>query len=128
MSTRSRHGFRNADWRSPMASSGTTTFNLTVDDIIRRAYNRFGQTSPSGYKMRQGLVALNLILQDIGNRNVLLFTTGRAEFQTHQGVTGYVLPANTIDVQDVMISDGYLEIPLVPFSQGEYQRLPLKAM
>jgi hypothetical protein len=111
-----------------MTSSGTTTFNMPIDDIIRRAYSRFGQTSPSGYDMRQAMTALNLILQDLANRNVLLFTTERAEFTTASGAASYVLPQDTIDVQDVMSSDGYLEIPLMPFSQGEYQRLPLKTM
>jgi hypothetical protein len=50
-----------------MTSSGTTTFNMPIDDIIRRAYSRFGQTSPSGYDMRQAMTALNLILQDLAS-------------------------------------------------------------
>lgn len=111
-----------------MASSGTTGFNLTIDDIIRRAYSRIGQNSPSGYDMRQGRLALNLILVDIQNRSVLLFATKRDSFPTVIGTPEYTLPADTIDVQDVMCGDADLEIPLTAYGQGEYQRLPIKQM
>ena len=111
-----------------MTSSGTTTFTLQVDDIIRRAYSRLGQNSPSGYDMRQARVALNLLLQEIGSRTVLLFATEQAEFATVPGTGAYTLPPDTVDVQDVMCIEGTLAIPMTAYSQSDYQRLPFKTM
>lgn len=111
-----------------MASSGTTTFNLQADDLIRRAYSRLGQNSPSGYDMRQARDALNLLLQEIGSRTVLLFATESASFNTVASVASYTLPPDTVDVQDVMCADGDLQIPMTPYSQADYQRLPIKNM
>ena len=111
-----------------MTSSGTTSFNLAIDDVIRRAYSRLGQNTPSGYDMRQARLALNLILADMGNRTVLLFATTRATLDTTIGVSDYQLPDDTVDVQDVMCGDVNLEIPMNAYGQGEYQRLPIKNM
>ena len=111
-----------------MTSSGTTAFTLQADDIIRRCYSRLGQNSPSGYDMRQARVALNLLLQEIGSRTVLLFATEQASFVTEIGTAAYTLPEDAVDVQDVMCIEGDLEIPMTAYSQSDYQRLPLKSM
>lgn len=111
-----------------MTSSGTTEFTLQADDIIRRSYSRLGQNTPSGFDMRQARVALNLLLQEIGSRTVLLFATERGSFETIPGSSSYILPTDAVDVQDVMCVEGDLEIPMTPYSQSDYQRLPLKNM
>ena len=51
-----------------MATSGTTTFNLTIDEIVEEAYERCGIRTNSGYDLKTGRRSVNLILQDWNNR------------------------------------------------------------
>ncbi len=36
-----------------MASSGTSTFNLNIDEVIDEAYERCGLTTNSGYDLKE---------------------------------------------------------------------------
>ena len=47
-----------------MATSGTTTFNLDLSDIMEEAYDLCGLTMLSGYDYRTAKRALNLIFLD----------------------------------------------------------------
>ena len=46
-----------------MATSGRTTFNLDLSDIMEEAYELFGLTMRSGYDYRTAKRALNLIFR-----------------------------------------------------------------
>ena len=37
-----------------MATSGTTAFDLSIDDIVEEAYERCGLSTNSGYDLRSG--------------------------------------------------------------------------
>ena len=55
-----------------MATSGTTTFDLNIDDIIEEAYERCGVRTNSGKDLRSARRSLNLLLSEWGNRGVHL--------------------------------------------------------
>ena len=44
-----------------MATSGTTTFDLNIDDIIEEAYERCGIRTNSGYDLKSARRSLNLL-------------------------------------------------------------------
>ena len=56
-----------------MASSGTTTFDLAIDEIIEEAYERCGIQTNSGYDLAKARRSLNVLFSDWGNRGVHLF-------------------------------------------------------
>ena len=51
-----------------MATSGTTTFNLTIDDIVEEAYERCGIRTNSGYDLKTAKRSLNLMFAEWANR------------------------------------------------------------
>ena len=56
-----------------MASSGTTTFDLAIDEIVEEAYERCGIQTNSGYNLAKARRSLNVLFSDWGNRGVHLF-------------------------------------------------------
>jgi hypothetical protein len=45
-----------------MATSGTTTFDLDIDDIIEEAYERCGVRTNSGYNIKSARRSLNIFI------------------------------------------------------------------
>lgn len=111
-----------------MTSSGSTSFTLQIDDIIRKAYARINSPSPTGSDLREARKSLDLLLQYISTRNVMLFATTQAEFQTEAGVAAYTLPSDTVDVIDVVCRQDNFDLEMEPYTQADYQRLPIKSM
>ena len=56
-----------------MATSGTTSFDLQIDDIIEEAYERCGLRTNSGNDIRSARRSLNLLFSEWGNRGVHLW-------------------------------------------------------
>jgi hypothetical protein len=56
-----------------MATSGTTAFDLQIDDIIEEAYERCGMRTNSGNDIRSARRSLNLLFSEWGNRGVHLW-------------------------------------------------------
>ena len=51
-----------------MTTSGTTSFNLDIDELFQEAYERIGiDGSRSGYHLRSARRSLNLLLSDPKN-------------------------------------------------------------
>ena len=51
-----------------MATSGTTSFNLSIEEMIEEAYQRCGLAVNSGYDLKRARVLCNLIFSEWGNR------------------------------------------------------------
>ena len=47
-----------------MATSGTTSFNITIDDTIEEAYERCGVRTNSGYNIKSARRSLNLLFSE----------------------------------------------------------------
>ena len=68
-----------------MATSGTATFNLTVNDVIQEAYDRIGGDPILGYDVRSARRSLNIMFSDWANRGYnqwtvcLLYTSDAAD-------------------------------------------------
>ena len=56
-----------------MATSGTTTFDLNIDEIIDEGYERCGLSTNSGYDLRSARRSLNLLFAEWGNRGIHLW-------------------------------------------------------
>tara|TARA_R100001143_G_C3348097_1_gene127954 strand:+ start:359 stop:1069 length:711 start_codon:yes stop_codon:yes gene_type:complete len=56
-----------------MATSGTTTFDLSIDEIVEEAYERCGIQTNSGYDLKKARRSLNILFSEWGNRGVHLW-------------------------------------------------------
>jgi hypothetical protein len=87
-----------------MATSGTTTFDLQIDDIIEEAYERCGIRTNSGYDIRSARRSLNLLFSEWGNRGVHLWKVKLNQIQFTAGVATYSVPIQVNDVLEAYIS------------------------
>ena len=123
-----------------MATSGTTSFAPTLDDIVEEAFERAGREPRSGYDFRTARRSLNLLLADWANRGVNLWTVDSDEEVLVAGQAEYVLPSDTIDVIEMVLRttsgaetfDRYVTRMHVNtyarLATKEQQGLPLKAL
>ena len=113
-----------------MAVSGTTTFNLSVDELIIEAYERCGIITTTGYQLRSARRSLILLLQDLGNRDLHLFKRAQTTFNTVASDADYTLDGAILDVMDMTILAGGTtgsEISVARYTQSEYAALPNKS-
>jgi len=88
-----------------MATSGTTTFNLAIDEIVEEAYERCGIRTNSGYDLASGRRSLNLLLQDWNNRGINLWKIKLIAQLLTAGTSKYAAEAGTSDVMEAYISN-----------------------
>tara|TARA_R100000388_G_scaffold91317_1_gene73290 strand:- start:586 stop:1266 length:681 start_codon:yes stop_codon:yes gene_type:complete len=108
-----------------MATSGTATFNLDINEIIEEAYERAGLGRAfSGNDYRTARRSLNLLAQDFANRGINLWTVEDATLSLINGTATYVLPADTVSVLDHSIRTGtgtsQSDLAMTRMSLGEF--------
>jgi hypothetical protein len=86
-----------------MATSGTTTFNLSIDDLVEEAFERCGMRPQSGYQLSSARRSLNLLFLDWANRGLNLWTIEQATYELTQGVNEISLEASVVNVLEAVI-------------------------
>ena len=86
-----------------MTTSGTTTFNMPIDEIIQKAYERLGGEHTTGYDAITARQTLNLLMIDLQNRNIPLGNVKEHRMTLVQGQASYQLPNTVIDVLDAYL-------------------------
>jgi hypothetical protein len=86
-----------------MSTSGTTTFDLAIDDLIEEAYERCGKTARSGNQLNSARRSLNLLFLDWSVRGLNLWTVEQATASLTQGTNEITLPADTVNVLETVI-------------------------
>ena len=113
-----------------MATSGTTTFNLDIDDIVEDAYERCGVQTRSGYDLKSARRSLNILFQEWMNRGIHLWKVENQTSNLTAGTTTYTAPADASDVLEMtfrQISGGTTtDTTMTKISRSEYQALPNK--
>jgi hypothetical protein len=117
-----------------MATSGTTAFDLQIDDIIEEAYERCGIRTNSGYDLRSARRSLNLLFAEWGNRGVHLWKVELNEQLLTAGVATYNVASNVNDVLEAYISSSSTsgnssstnDIALTKIDRSAYSALPNK--
>jgi hypothetical protein len=87
-----------------MATSGTTSFDLNIDEIIEEAYERCGIRTNSGYDLKTARRSLNLLFSDWGNRGVHLWKVELNELALVSGQAGYTVNTDVSDVLEAFLS------------------------
>ena len=86
-----------------MTTSGTTAFNLQLNEIVEEAFERAGGELRSGYDLRTARRSLNLLFADWANRGINLWTIEQGSIPLVQGVATYPLPNDTVDLLEHVI-------------------------
>ena len=86
-----------------MATSGTTTFNLDIGDILEEAYDLCGMEIRSGYEYRGAKRALNLVFLEWQNKGTNLWSIEQNTQAITAGTNSYALPSSALDVVDAFI-------------------------
>jgi len=89
-----------------MATSGTTTFNLDLTELVEEAFERCGAELRSGYDLKTARRSLNLLFADWSNRGINLWTVDTGSITLVQGTATYNLPSDTVDLMEHVIRTG----------------------
>jgi len=113
-----------------MTTSGTATFNLDVAELIEEAFERCGSELRTGYDLRTARRSLNLLTVEWANRGINLWTIEQGVIPMVTGQSTYELPADIIDVLDMVVRTGtgsnQTDITLSRISQPTYATIPNK--
>jgi hypothetical protein len=86
-----------------MTTSGTSTFNLNLNDLVEEAFERCGAELRTGYDLRTARRSLNLLTIEWANRGINLWTIEQGSIPMVQGQIVYDLPIDTIDLLEHVI-------------------------
>ena len=117
-----------------MATSGTTSFNLNIDDIIQEGYQRCGLRTNSGYDLRSARTSLNLLFAEWANRGIHLWKVALHENALVSGQAEYSVSAGVSDVLEAFISStaaasnnaNTQDVSLTKIDRSAYAALPNK--
>lgn len=115
-----------------MSTTGTTAFNLDMNDLIEEAFERCGLELRTGYDFKTARRSLNILTIEWANRGINLWTVeqGQIVMNTQQAI--YALPVDTIDILDAVTrtSNGsqsnQTDINLSRISEPTYITIPNK--
>ena len=110
-----------------MATSGTTAFDLNIDDIIEEAYERCGMRTNSGNDLRSARRSLNLLLSEWGNRGVHIWKVTNHTQNLTANTTTYTAPSDASDVLEMVFRNGSTDTTMTKISRSEYQAIPNKS-
>jgi len=113
-----------------VTTSGTSGFNLDLNDIIEEAFERCGVEVRTGYEHRTARRSLNLLTIEWANRGINLWTIEQGSIPMVQGQITYALPVDTIDLLDQVIRTqsgvNQTDINISRISVSTYATIPNK--
>jgi hypothetical protein len=113
-----------------MTTTGTTTFNLDLANLMEEAFERAGGEIRSGYDVRTARRSLNLLTIEWANRGINLWTIEQGQIPLNQAQIAYPYPPDTIDLLDHVVRTqtgiGQTDINITRISVSTYATIPNK--
>jgi hypothetical protein len=113
-----------------MTTSGTTNFNLNLNEVVEEAFERCGAELRTGYDLRTARRSLNLLTIEWASRGINLWTIEQGSIPLLQGQSSYTLPSDTIDLIDYVVRTGtgqtQSDISISRISVDTYSSIPNK--
>ena len=115
-----------------MATSGTSSFNLDLTEIVEEAFERVGSEMRTGYDLRTARRSMNLMFADWANRGLNMFTYEQGSIPLVAGTATYNLPADTVDLLEHVIRTGagsastQADLTITRISVSTYATIPNK--
>jgi hypothetical protein len=111
-------------------TTGTTEFNLDLNNLVEDAFERCGQELRTGYDLRTARRSLNIMTVEWANRGINLWTVEPGQIQLNQNQIMYALPVDTIDLLDMVTRTGtgsnQQDININRISESTYITIPNK--
>ena len=111
-------------------TTGTTSFNLDLNNLVEDAFERCGQELRTGYDLRTARRSLNLLTIEWANRGINMWTIEPGQISLNQGQIMYALPVDTIDLLDMVTRTGtgtnQQDININRISESTYITIPNK--
>ena len=112
-------------------TTGTTAFNLDMNDLIEEAFERCGQELRTGYNFRTARRSLNLLTIEWTNRGLNFWTVEQGQIPMVTGQAMYPMPVDTINLLDTVIrqsngTSNQIDINISSISESTYMSLPNK--
>lgn len=111
-------------------TTGTSVFNLNMNDLIEEAFERCGLELRSGYDFRTARRSLNLLTVEWANRGINLWTVEEGQIPLVTGQITYPLPVDTIDLLSTVVRTGsdtnQVDINISRISEDTYSTIPNK--
>ena len=115
-----------------MATSGTSSFNLDLTEIVEEAFERVGGEMRTGYDLRTARRSMNLMFADWANRGLNMFTYEQGSIPLVAGTATYNLPEDTVDLLEHVIRTGagnvstQADLTITRISVSTYATIPNK--
>ena len=117
-----------------MATSGTASFDLSIEEIIQEAYERCGLTTTSGHSLKSARISLNLLFAEWANRGIHLWKVSLEEVALVSGQAQYAVSDTISDVLEAYISStaaasnnaNTQDLSLTKIERSAYAPLPNK--
>ena len=115
-----------------MSTTGLTSFNLDMNDLIEEAFERCGKQLRSGYDFRTARRSINLITIEWANKGINLWTVDQGQIVMNTGQAIYPLPVDTIDLLDTVVRQyngqqtNQIDININRISESTYLTIPNK--
>jgi len=113
-----------------MATSGTTDFNLSIDEIVAEAFERCGMQVTDGNQLKSARRSLNLIFMEWASRGLNLWTIEEHAIPLTTTSPEWNLGTDTVDILTAVIRDlsqsPPIDISIERISMSEYLNTPNK--
>ena len=109
-----------------MTVGTTTTFNLTIAEIIDEAADMAGGMPITSKEYTSAMRLLDLILTDWSNRGILLFALEQIAVTLAASTTAYTLSTDAKEVMTAVIQVSGRDFPITRISHQEYLDINLK--
>ena len=113
-------------------TSGASSFNLDLAELVEEAYERAGSELRTGYDLRTARRSLNIMFADWANRGINLWTIEQGVIPLVQGQNTYALPDDTVDLVEHVIRTGanvastQADLTITRISVSTYATIPNK--
>lgn len=111
-----------------MATSGTTAFAPDVSELIEEAASRAGYEVRSGFEYQSAVRSMNLLCLDWANRGINLWLIEQGTFAITAGTSQYLLPADTIDIIELMVRTGSTDYRVERIGASTYAQISNKTI
>jgi hypothetical protein len=113
-------------------TSGSTSFNLDLTDLVEEAFERAGGELRTGYDLRTARRSLNIMFAEWANRGINMWTIETGVIDLVPGQNTYALPNDTVDLIEHVIrtqannTSNQADLTITRISVSTYATLPNK--
>jgi hypothetical protein len=113
-----------------MTTSGTTTFNLSIEEMVAEAFERCGMQITNGNQLKSARRSLNLIFMEWASRGLNLWTIEEQAIPLTTNSPEWPLDLDTVDILTAVIRDysqgQVTDISIDRIGMSEYLNVPDK--